>query len=103
MDHAWALIERVLVEPGSHAEFSQVIIKVKLNPSPHCVCTLISEAQRFATLTSALDLESFHHLCKTLYLNDAALDIISLHVKISDLVFYALSFLEEYECETVGK
>jgi mediator of RNA polymerase II transcription subunit 5 len=55
------------------------------------------------TLTSTLELDSFRHLCKILYLKDATLDVISLHVKLSDLIFYALSFLEEYECETVGQ
>lgn len=41
-------------------------------------------------------------MCRALYLNEPALDLISLHVRISDLIFYALSFLENYECETVG-
>ncbi|KAJ2931174.1 hypothetical protein H1R20_g5939, partial [Candolleomyces eurysporus] len=30
------------------------------------------------------------------------MDLIALHVTVSDLIFYALLFLEEYDCETVG-
>jgi hypothetical protein len=49
-----------------------------------------------------LDVESLSHLCKLLYTVAEGLDIIALHVKVSDLIFYALVFLEDYDCETVG-
>jgi mediator of RNA polymerase II transcription subunit 5 len=58
--------------------------------------------KRFISLTTALDVESLSHLCKILYTCEAALDIMSLYIKISDLVFHALQFLEEFDCETVG-
>ena len=48
------------------------------------------------------DVEALGHLCKILYSYDFALDIIALHVKVSDLVFHALSLLDEYDCETIG-
>lgn len=48
------------------------------------------------------DVEALSHLCKILYTYDIALDIAALHVRISDLVFHALSLLDEYDCETVG-
>lgn len=37
-----------------------------------------------------------------LYTYDFALDILSLHLKITDLVFEALELLYEYDCETIG-
>jgi len=37
-----------------------------------------------------------------LYAHDFALDILSLHLKITDLVFEALELLHEYDCETIG-
>lgn len=48
------------------------------------------------------DVEALSHLCKILYTYDIALDIAALHVRISDLVFHALSLLDEYDCESVG-
>jgi mediator of RNA polymerase II transcription subunit 5 len=30
------------------------------------------------------------------------MEIVALHVRITDLLFYSLQFLEEYDCETVG-
>lgn len=37
-----------------------------------------------------------------LYSNDRLLDLLALHIKISDLLYYALHFLDLYDCETVG-
>jgi len=39
---------------------------------------------------------------KTLYSCDFALDILSLHLKIPDVLFDAVQLLTEYDCETVG-
>ena len=47
-------------------------------------------------------MESLGHLAKILYMNEAALDLVSLHVKISELTTHALVLLEDYDCETVG-
>ena len=30
------------------------------------------------------------------------MEIVALHVRITDLLFHSLQFLEEYDCETVG-
>lgn len=30
------------------------------------------------------------------------MEIVALHVRITDLLFFSLQFLEEYDCETVG-
>lgn len=60
-------------------------------------------SQRFSSVARTLDVESLSHLCKILYTQDRVLDILAIHIKISDLIFHALSFLEEYDCETVGQ
>jgi mediator of RNA polymerase II transcription subunit 5 len=49
------------------------------------------------------DVESLSHLCRLLYTHEAALDILAIHVKIYDIIFRALLFLEQYDCETVGR
>lgn len=59
-------------------------------------------SQRFTSLTDAFDVESLSHLCKLLYTYEITLDIMALHTRISDMIFYALLFLEQYDCETVG-
>lgn len=58
--------------------------------------------QRFASCSKAHDVEALGNVCKVLYTEPFALDLLALHVKLSDLVFYSLLFLDEYDCETVG-
>ncbi|KAK2461858.1 hypothetical protein APHAL10511_006321 [Amanita phalloides] len=77
-------MERISKDVLSHATFAYVTHK------------------RFTSLASMFDVEALSHLCRILYTYDFALDIVSLHVKISDLVYYALLLLDEYDCETVG-
>ena len=48
-------------------------------------------------------MESLGHLCKILYSHDTALDILSLHIRLADLIAQALVILEDYDCETEGK
>lgn len=52
--------------------------------------------------TKNQDAESLGLVCKVLTKHEVALDMLSLHAKISDLVAHALIFIEDYECETVG-
>ena len=52
--------------------------------------------------TKNQDAESLGLVCKVLTKHEIALDMLSLHAKISDLVAHALAFIEDYECETVG-
>lgn len=59
--------------------------------------------KRYTQFTTSLDADDLSHLCKILYTSDHALDILSLHVKLTEIVFRGLRFLEEYDCETVGK
>ncbi|KAG6381238.1 hypothetical protein JVT61DRAFT_5642 [Boletus reticuloceps] len=78
------LLHRIRLDPGSHYFFAQVVRK------------------RFTSHSKSGDLEVLSHLTKMLYAHDFALDILSLHLKITDLVFEALGLLHEYDCETIG-
>ncbi|KAG9314425.1 hypothetical protein JVU11DRAFT_5222 [Chiua virens] len=78
------LLYRIRSEPGSHHFFAQVVHK------------------RFTSHSKSGNLEVLSHLTKILYAHDFALDILSLHLKITDLVFEALELLHEYDCETIG-
>ncbi|GLB36220.1 putative mediator complex subunit Med5 [Lyophyllum shimeji] len=75
---------RVLQDVTIHSTFTAVIVR------------------RFTALATTFDVDSLSHLCKVLYTYDAALDIVALHMKIPDLIFRSLSFLDQYDCETVG-
>ncbi|KIJ68368.1 hypothetical protein HYDPIDRAFT_124791 [Hydnomerulius pinastri MD-312] len=79
-----SLLNRIRQEPGSHHFFAEVVRK------------------RFSSHSRSPDLEVLSHLTKTLYAHDFALDILSLHLKITDLISEALELLYEYDCETVG-
>jgi len=59
--------------------------------------------QRFVNLGRTFDVEPLSHLCNMLDAFKEGLDIVALHIKLSDLLFHALAFLEDYDCETVGK
>ncbi|KAG1757493.1 mediator complex subunit Med5-domain-containing protein [Suillus lakei] len=78
------LLEKIRQEPGSH----------------HCFAAVVQK--RFTSHSTSLDLEHLSHLTRTLYHHDFALDILSLHLKISYLICDALEIISEYDCETVG-
>lgn len=59
--------------------------------------------QRFSVLSASQDVDAFGQLCKILHTFENALDIVALHEPLTDLIFYALAFLEDYDCETVGE
>ncbi|KAG6911908.1 hypothetical protein DXG01_000155 [Tephrocybe rancida] len=77
-------VDRVLHDNTSHSVFAMIILR------------------RFTTLAASFDVDALSHLCKVLYTYETVLDIMALHMKISDLIFRALSFLDQYDCETVG-
>ncbi|KAG6842595.1 hypothetical protein C0991_000121 [Blastosporella zonata] len=77
-------IDRVLHDDTSHSNFAAVILR------------------RFTALATTFDVDALSHLCKVLYTYESVLDIMALHVKISELIFRALSFIDQYDCETVG-
>ncbi|ETW87289.1 hypothetical protein HETIRDRAFT_307456, partial [Heterobasidion irregulare TC 32-1] len=83
-DDTSAFLERVYQDFRCHPVFSEIVRK------------------RFTALATSGDVESLGYLAKILYMNEAALDLVSLHVKISELTAHALVLLEDYDCETVG-
>ncbi|KAI0721268.1 hypothetical protein C8T65DRAFT_228522 [Cerioporus squamosus] len=78
------LLYRAWKDPCCHAAFADVVVK------------------RFTTSSKNMDAESLGLVCKMLCTHEMALDMLSLHAKITDLVAYALAFIEDYDCETVG-
>lgn len=81
MNDAQSWLDRIWRDAGSHTTFANFVLK------------------KFVT---AVDVESLSQLCKLLYTHATALDIVALHVRISDLLFHALLFLDSYDCETIG-
>ncbi|KAI6132767.1 mediator complex subunit Med5-domain-containing protein [Pisolithus croceorrhizus] len=84
------LFDRIRSEPGSHHFFAAAVRRVWLFPSYRVLSNGHS------------NLEILSHLMKILYTHDFALDILSLHLKISDVLFDAIHLLTDYDCETVG-
>ncbi|TFK91700.1 hypothetical protein K466DRAFT_573561 [Polyporus arcularius HHB13444] len=78
------LLYRAWKDPCCHAAFAEVVVK------------------RFTTYSKNMDAESLGLVCKMLCTHEMALDMLSLHAKITDLVAHALAFIEDYDCETVG-
>ncbi|KAF8807476.1 hypothetical protein BYT27DRAFT_7223294 [Phlegmacium glaucopus] len=77
-------IDRIWKDVGSHSVFANIVLKCFTSP------------------ITSLDVESLGHICKILHTYEHALEIVALHVRITDLLFYSIQFLEEYDCETVG-
>ncbi|KAK0465088.1 mediator complex subunit Med5-domain-containing protein [Desarmillaria tabescens] len=84
IEEAHTLFDRICKEAASHSAFSIVIMK------------------RFILLATSFDVEALSRLCKALYLRHRILDIISLHVKIDELLYYTISLVDSYDCETIG-
>ncbi|KAI0660442.1 mediator complex subunit Med5-domain-containing protein [Cubamyces menziesii] len=78
------LLYRAWRDPCCHAAFAEVVVK------------------RFTSSTKNVDTENLSLVCKMLCKHEMALDMLSLHAKITDLVAHALAFVEDYDCETVG-
>jgi len=49
-----------------------------------------------------MEVEPIGQICKVLHTYGRALDMVALHEPIPDLLFYAIQFFEDYDCETVG-
>ncbi|XP_006454397.1 hypothetical protein AGABI2DRAFT_214397 [Agaricus bisporus var. bisporus H97] len=84
VNDACAWINRIWRDCSSHHFFAQVAFN------------------RFIQFTKSLNADDLGHLCRILYTSDYALEILSLHVKLTEVVFHALRFLDEYDCESVG-
>ncbi|KAJ7597113.1 hypothetical protein C8J56DRAFT_851082 [Mycena floridula] len=77
-------LDRVCSDPHCHFFFANAVLKL------------------FTSFAMSLDVSSLSHLCKLLQSQDRALDIVSLHVQVTDIIFQGLDCLESYSCETVG-
>lgn len=89
---------------SSHSVFTETVKSVRHSSMDlvlYADLTVFS-VQRFVSLAASFDAESLSHLAKILYTNQTALDIVSLHTPISDLIAHALVFIEDYDCEVVG-
>ncbi|OCH95796.1 hypothetical protein OBBRIDRAFT_745014 [Obba rivulosa] len=84
IDDAISLIEKIWREPCSHAAFAEVVRK------------------RFVSLPNPHDIEPLSCMCKVLYHCEPALDIVSLHANVPELVAHAIALVDDYDCETVG-
>jgi mediator of RNA polymerase II transcription subunit 5 len=49
------------------------------------------------------DVENLSRLCKVLSQHDHALDVVSLHLSMHDIIGHALACLEDYDLTAVGK
>jgi mediator of RNA polymerase II transcription subunit 5 len=96
-------LDKIWKDANNHATFATVALQVR----PLLFLLLGNPAKyftkRFEASSGGNDVEPLSRLCQLLYTHRSALDAIALHVKLSDLVFFSLSFLEGYDCETVGK
>ncbi|KAF5355994.1 hypothetical protein D9756_003825 [Leucocoprinus leucothites] len=77
-------VARIWRDSSTHHIFAHVMLK------------------RFTQFATSLDTDDLSHLCKILYTSDYALDILALHVKLTEVVFRGLKFLEEFDCGAVG-
>ncbi|KAG6819446.1 hypothetical protein H0H93_011795, partial [Arthromyces matolae] len=77
-------ISRIISDDSSDNVFAAVIIR------------------RFTSLAAAYDVDALGDLCRLLYTIEAVLEIVALHVKLSELILSGISFLDKYDCETVG-
>ncbi|KAK0198374.1 mediator complex subunit Med5-domain-containing protein [Armillaria mellea] len=84
IEEAHTLFDRICKEAATHSAFTSVVMK------------------RFISLSTSFDVEALSRLCKALYLRPRILDIISLHVKIDELLYQTVSLVDSYDCETIG-
>jgi hypothetical protein len=89
------------MDPSAHASFAEIVSKVTCHLIMHIHYLIF--LQRFLSSALASELETLGHLSKILYTHEHALEILSLHVRLSDLVAHALAVLEDYDCESVGQ
>ncbi|KAH8102457.1 hypothetical protein BXZ70DRAFT_986358 [Cristinia sonorae] len=84
LEETMAFLGRVWKDPSSHRVGAEIIRK------------------RFISALSSLDIDQLGYICKILYLVEPALDILSLHVELEEMLAMGLGLVEDYDCETVG-
>ncbi|THH04163.1 hypothetical protein EW145_g5729 [Phellinidium pouzarii] len=97
-----AYTESRLVNDANNEELLTAFLQKALEDIPNHPLIALMIQKRFDNLCQQHDVEGLGILCKVLNLHDLALDIVSLHVKVTDILAYILAFVEEFDCEFVG-
>ena len=98
-------MDRLWKDCGSHSLFANIVRKVQLKAlflgvfSPD----IYVFEQRFFSAVAGLEVGPLGQLCQILHRSHNALDMVARDKSITDLLFYSIQFLEDYDCETVGK
>ncbi|KAL5495140.1 NUT1 [Sanghuangporus weigelae] len=79
-----AFIRRALEDTPNHPEVSHVLQK------------------RVETLCQQFDVDGLGTLCKVFNTLDLAIDIVSLHIRIDEILVPILAFVDDFDCESVG-
>lgn len=53
-------------------------------------------------LCKQFEVEGLSHLCQILYGTEHALDIMALHIRLTDIIARVLAFVDDFDCEAVG-
>lgn len=64
---------------------------------------LLTFPQRFTSLSQPSDVESLGYICKILSRCEPLIDVVSVHVSLRELLASALAYVEDYDCDTVGR
>ncbi|KAH8120455.1 mediator complex subunit Med5-domain-containing protein [Phellopilus nigrolimitatus] len=92
---------RLAVEANSEEQLQTFLQRAFEDVSNHPLISTIIQ-RRFENLCQQHDVEGLGILCMAFNSHELALDIISLHVKITNIFAHILAFVEEFDCESVG-
>ena len=93
-------MDRLWKDCGSHSLFANIVRKVQLKAlflgvfSPD----IYVFEQRFVSAVAGLEVGPLGQLCQILHRSHNALDMVALDKSITDLLFYSIQFLEDYDC-----
>ncbi|TCD61756.1 mediator complex subunit [Steccherinum ochraceum] len=94
-------IDSKLASESNMNDIETFMGRVWKDPFSHKSCASAIR-KRFTTTVSSLDIDALGHLCKILCTVESALDILTLHHDLVELLAMALRLVEDYDCETVG-
>lgn len=98
-----AFLERITKDTRSDPVLANVLCSVCISPSD-VYFTNLSHIEKYCLRTCAsADIESLGRICKALAEYEQALEVMSLHAPLHDMVAHALACLEDYDLTTVGQ
>lgn len=104
IDDTIGFLDRAITDYRSHSTLAEVLYKVSISVFSAIFIKVDARAsKRFLHTCQMADVESLGRLCKVLSEHDNALDIISLHAPLQDVIAHALACLEDYDLTTVGE